>query len=371
MAISIDTVYQRVLALANKEQRGYITPQEFNLLAGKAQLDIFNQYFHDYKTAILNPGNQTESSDDTDLIREKIASHRFSGAAMPIDANGLGSITSDTHWLESVYSSEVGGRSIVLTIDGAWSSDHDGNTIALRAFYDGTGGINGESSYGLYLNHNGSDVDGDIVAFGGSCHIDITGGAISVATSIANAINQNSPYHSAVRVNNVVTITYLQVDKVFNSSEILLGHLGSTSPLTLMTLSPAIITTNSGHNVYEEINLMDVQYIKSNKKLNPTSASRGMYYRESASQIRVLPAVVGNLKHDYIKKPSNPGWGYVVVGEKALYNPSSSIDFELHPAEESNLTNKILELAGIVINKPGLSEVILRNQAVKEAKENR
>ena len=27
--ISIDTVYQRVLAIANKEQRGYITPQEF------------------------------------------------------------------------------------------------------------------------------------------------------------------------------------------------------------------------------------------------------------------------------------------------------------------------------------------------------
>ena len=32
MAVSIDTVYQRVLTLANKEQRGYITPQEFNLL---------------------------------------------------------------------------------------------------------------------------------------------------------------------------------------------------------------------------------------------------------------------------------------------------------------------------------------------------
>ena len=28
--VSIDTVYQRVLALANKEQRGYITPQYFN-----------------------------------------------------------------------------------------------------------------------------------------------------------------------------------------------------------------------------------------------------------------------------------------------------------------------------------------------------
>ena len=47
MAISIDTVYQKVLALANKEQRGYITPQEFNLIADQAQQDIFEQYFYD------------------------------------------------------------------------------------------------------------------------------------------------------------------------------------------------------------------------------------------------------------------------------------------------------------------------------------
>ena len=33
MAVSVDTVYQRVLAIANKEQKGYITPQEYNLLA--------------------------------------------------------------------------------------------------------------------------------------------------------------------------------------------------------------------------------------------------------------------------------------------------------------------------------------------------
>ena len=44
---NINTVYQTVLALANKEQRGYITPQEFNLFAKQAQLDIFEQYFYD------------------------------------------------------------------------------------------------------------------------------------------------------------------------------------------------------------------------------------------------------------------------------------------------------------------------------------
>jgi hypothetical protein len=45
--VSIDTVYQRVLSIANKEQRGYITPQEYNLLANQAQMMIFEQYFYD------------------------------------------------------------------------------------------------------------------------------------------------------------------------------------------------------------------------------------------------------------------------------------------------------------------------------------
>ena len=36
--VLVDRVYQRVLTLANKEQRGYITPQEFNLFANQAQM---------------------------------------------------------------------------------------------------------------------------------------------------------------------------------------------------------------------------------------------------------------------------------------------------------------------------------------------
>ena len=57
MAVSLDTVYQRVLAIANKEQRGYITPQEFNLFANQAQMDIFEQYFYDLDQFLKMPGN--------------------------------------------------------------------------------------------------------------------------------------------------------------------------------------------------------------------------------------------------------------------------------------------------------------------------
>ena len=72
MAVSIDTVYQRVLSIANKEQRGYITPQEFNLLANQAQLEIFEQYFYDTNQFSRTPGNDTVYSDTLDILQEKI-----------------------------------------------------------------------------------------------------------------------------------------------------------------------------------------------------------------------------------------------------------------------------------------------------------
>ena len=72
MAVNVDTVYQRVLAIANKEQRGYITPQEFNLLANQAQMDIFEQYFYDQNEHGRRPSNDTTYSDMLDLLEEKI-----------------------------------------------------------------------------------------------------------------------------------------------------------------------------------------------------------------------------------------------------------------------------------------------------------
>ena len=73
MAISIDTVYQKVLALANKEQRGYITPQEFNLFADHAQKEIFEQYFYDLNQFRRVPGNNTEYADMVNNLEEKIS----------------------------------------------------------------------------------------------------------------------------------------------------------------------------------------------------------------------------------------------------------------------------------------------------------
>ena len=73
MAVSINNVHQKVLALANKEQRGYITPQEFNTFADLAQKEIFEQYFYDKNQLMRASGNNGEYSDIIHNLNEKIA----------------------------------------------------------------------------------------------------------------------------------------------------------------------------------------------------------------------------------------------------------------------------------------------------------
>jgi len=70
--VNIDTVYQTVQALANKEQRGYITPQEFNLFANQAQQDIFEQYFYDINAFRENRFQAFEIGDSVSHIMTKI-----------------------------------------------------------------------------------------------------------------------------------------------------------------------------------------------------------------------------------------------------------------------------------------------------------
>ena len=70
--ILIDTVYQRVLAIANKEQRGYITPLEFNLLANQASLDVFEQYFYDLNQFERVTAEKPSISDMSELIKNKL-----------------------------------------------------------------------------------------------------------------------------------------------------------------------------------------------------------------------------------------------------------------------------------------------------------
>ena len=65
----INDVRNTVLAIANKNNYGYISPQDFNLYAKQAQLDIFEDYFYQYNNWITRENKRTSGSGYADIIK--------------------------------------------------------------------------------------------------------------------------------------------------------------------------------------------------------------------------------------------------------------------------------------------------------------
>tara|TARA_R110002072_G_scaffold102841_3_gene225897 strand:+ start:3086 stop:3880 length:795 start_codon:yes stop_codon:yes gene_type:complete len=81
MAINVNQVYSTVLTILNKEQRGYITPDEFNKISTQSQLEIFEQYFEDLNQQLRVPQADVDYSDRIENIDERIAIFKTFGDA--------------------------------------------------------------------------------------------------------------------------------------------------------------------------------------------------------------------------------------------------------------------------------------------------
>jgi len=217
--ISIDTVYQKVLSIVNKENRGYITPQEFNLFANQSQLEIFEQYFFDLNQYMRQKENNTEYANLYRIIDEKLSKFKT-------EAN--------------------------LT----YSTDH--------------------------------------FNFPANLH--------KLGTVIYNSV---------------------EVEKV-DKKQLLEYQL---SKLTQPTITSPIYIQNIAN----------------------TSADWS---------ISVYPTTItSNVSCTYVRKPNSVTWGYTSVAGNALYNASTSTDFEIHESEETALLLKILAYAGLNIKDPSIIQV--------------
>ena len=106
--VNIDSVYQKVLALANKEQRGYITPQEFNLFANHAQMDIFEQYFYDLNQFDRSKENDLEYSGMMNVLEEKISVFEKFKVAMSAMSGNQATLPTDLYRLGTVFYGAAG-----------------------------------------------------------------------------------------------------------------------------------------------------------------------------------------------------------------------------------------------------------------------
>jgi hypothetical protein len=113
--VSVDKVYQRVLAILNKENRGYMTPQEYNLLANQAQLEIFEQYFYDLNQYNRRGEINNEYGNIIKNIKEKIDLFKIenynlsisSGKyTLPSNLYRLGTVQYDANEVEAISTNE-------------------------------------------------------------------------------------------------------------------------------------------------------------------------------------------------------------------------------------------------------------------------
>ncbi len=70
--VNVNAVYQTVLLILNQQQRGYITPYEFNQIGTQAQLTMFEGYASDLNQQYRLSQNDTEYANRIKNIEEKL-----------------------------------------------------------------------------------------------------------------------------------------------------------------------------------------------------------------------------------------------------------------------------------------------------------
>ena len=139
MAVNVDIVYKTVLLILNKEQRGNLSPDEFNKVATQVQLEIFESYFDTLNQQLRRPDNDTEYGDRIKNVDHNISVFKTYGNATYVPAGGYftlpttsgagvatqtltGNGTSVSFPFTSITSSQLQTSVIAVTINGVSST---------------------------------------------------------------------------------------------------------------------------------------------------------------------------------------------------------------------------------------------------------
>ena len=303
----INQVYEMALSLLNKNNYGYMTPQDFNLFAEQAQLDIFEDLFYDYNMQITKEmmrKSGTGYADITKGVEEVIA------------------IFSDTQVLDQP----------VATLNTA-------NIYNLPPHY-----------YFINKIYYYPDLlfSGTTSASAGYTLIDATLSPFTVS-----ATNPNPPIGSVV-VNTSPAGAPL--------APMLMAYVTSVNSTSQLSLSEDIMATGQNYNIYNATNITQVEKVSQNKIFNLTSslltAPNTQYpaYVASENQATVYPSTInnkGDVVCQYIRYPLTPRWTSTQVGVRPIFDQSSQDyqNFELPLDYFQDLVSRILQYGGLTIRE--------------------
>jgi len=322
----INNVRNTVLAIINKNNYGYLSPQDFNLYAQQAQMDLFEDYFYQYNQYINRENKRQSGTGYADIVKslEEVIDS-FSVQAFLTGGNGANqwALPADYYLINKIFHYPR------LLSSGTTTSSNNFQLINLAlagqpsppAFNTGQTGFTPFPLVGsLVIN-----TDTLTESFVNSVVTDTT---LNLATNIfASATVPPNENYSIFDANTIVEVERVSQNKLF--------YLTSSTLTSPTTLFPAYVLDGNNITVY------------------PTTIQ-----------------AAGAVKTQYIRYPKAPKWTFVsiVVGEP-LFDASAADfqDFELPLSDEPGIIAKICQYVGIEIREPdvynfGTQEEVQENQ---------
>ena len=351
MPASINAVRNTVLAIANKNNYGYISPQDFNLYAKQAQMDMFEDYFYQYNNWINRENARSSGTGYADIIKnieeviDTFSVQAFlpllNPSAAPNVPSGLSGtnvyvLPDDYYLINKLY------RYPTRRTGGVTSSVVPNSTLLV------------DTTQNFF---NTTVQPGDIVV-----NTTATGAAPYPATGAPGlqgyvvSISQNaSPAGSSLLL----------------SAQLFVDPGGGAGG-------------REGYQIYDSKNIVEVERVTQSKIFHLTSSNltyptpQYPCYVLDGDLITVYPYIwdanndpyepgdgMGrcDVKAQYIRYPRTPNWTYAVLqGGEPLFDQSQSDfqEFELPDSDEPALIAKICQYVGIEIRE---AEVVQFGQA--------
>ena len=295
MAINVNTVYQTVLLILNKEQRGYMTPVEFNKIGAQVQLEIFEKYAEDMNQQLRVPQVDLDYSDRQINIDEKLsifkeidaATYTTSGFRLPSQYSGNSSASQQFTAVNPQLTYVLAGNALTLANQGA----------IVNVFVAGVQLTDAEYS--------------------------VTGG---------NLVLVSQPTAQDLIDINLYAKQFYRLGTVIYSA-------GGNIPIQEL----------------ERVGGSELYHLLSSNLTKPTTTYP--IYTYKGNYLNVYPTTIqSGISVNYLRKPISPIWNFS-GNTQYVFSPSTSNNFELHSSEQTELILKILLYAGVVVRSPEIIQV--------------
>jgi len=310
------------MSIANKNNYGYITPNDFNLYAKQAQLDIFEDYFYQYNSWIVKQNARVSGSGYADILKGLVEVIDSFSETRGLTTSGINlfNLPSDYYLINKINYYPT------VTTSGSMTSYVLNELNDSAATFTTSGVLPGmmitnTSTTSLYA--------------GQSAYV------ISIDSDTALTLSAN-PFGSAGAIGNgYAIVSTAGIKEIERVSQNKIFYLNSSQLTTPSILYPAYV-------------------------LGGATASM------TGGTITVYPTAIsaaGTVLSQYIRYPLSPNWTYsTLAGGEPVFDEGVADyqDFELPMSDEPNIVNKILQYAGVSIRE----EAIAAFGSVQEQEDN-